>query len=79
MALDIELTDYNLTGSGAIGVAHHEGRVIGDAELMIAGQSAGILAIFDGRGATFDVRRYRPGERDDLCPDAGKEPYFPVR
>lgn len=53
------------------------GYVVGDAELTIQGQSAGPLALFDGRSATFDVKRYRPGERQDLCPGSQVDSYFP--
>lgn len=53
------------------------GYVVGDAELTIAGQSAGPLAVFDGRSAIFDVKRFRPGERQDLCPGSEADSYFP--
>lgn len=53
------------------------GYVVGDAELTIQGQSAGPLAIFDGRSAIFDVKRYRPGDRPDLCPGSEVDSYFP--
>jgi hypothetical protein len=53
------------------------GYVVGDAELTIQGQSVGPLAVFDGRSATFDVKRYRPGDRQDLCPGSAVDSYFP--
>jgi hypothetical protein len=79
LEIDVSAADNALSVSNAISLANGGGRVIGDAELTIGGQPAGILAIFDGRNATFDVRQYRPGERDDLCPNAGAESYFPAR
>lgn len=77
IGLEIEVDPNRALGSsGAIDLGYRRGVIIGDAELTIAGHPAGFLAIFDGRNATFDVRRYRAGERNDLCPNAGDTSYF---
>jgi hypothetical protein len=77
MELEIELDDYAWK-RGATG--SKRGRV-GTATLTIGGQPAGILAIFDGRNATFDVVRYHPDEFEggaqQMCPGGGSDSYFP--
>ncbi len=58
------------------------GQNVGTATLTIGGQPASILAIFDSRSATFDVRRYSPDDFENnaegMCPGAGDGgSYFP--
>lgn len=82
MGLDVEINTHQWNAAWKVRGLQLRGQVVGTASLTIGGQSAGPLAIFDGRQATFDVIRYSPddfeGNAQRMCPGgSGTDAYFP--